>query len=238
MIVAAGMSSRLQQVVGTVPKSLYEVGGTSLIERSIQYLRDVGIEEIVIVVGYNFLAFKERLGSSVSYIHNPWFESTNNMASLALALPILWDSEFLYLHSDLLYHPRLVERLTKEGEGDIVLLIDEKPCSTEEMKVRVHDGVFIESSKEIPVDEAIGEWTGIARFTPTGAKQMYRHSMDLMHEGHFNVYDTAAMNRIAGSGNRIGLVSTQSLPWIEIDFPEDMKDALERILPAIDSILE
>lgn len=57
VIMAAGMSTRFAPLSYEKPKALLKVKGELLIEREIEQLRDAGIEDIVVVVGY----MKEKL---------------------------------------------------------------------------------------------------------------------------------------------------------------------------------
>ena len=52
LIVAAGLSSRLRPITENLPKSLIAIQGQSLIERSVSNLERLGINKIVVVVGY------------------------------------------------------------------------------------------------------------------------------------------------------------------------------------------
>ena len=52
IILAAGMSTRFVPLNYEKPKGLLEVKGEVLIERQIRQLKEKGIEEIVVVVGY------------------------------------------------------------------------------------------------------------------------------------------------------------------------------------------
>lgn len=164
VILSAGMCTRIRDIIKDKPKGLIEIGEQSLLERSIKYLKSHEIDEIVIVVGYQQHKIFDVLGDTVTYIQNPWFERTNSMASLWFASPFLYDQDFLYLHSDLLYHPKLLELCISVPNHDIVLLVEKKRCDSEDMKVVVENGRLVFSSKNIPIERAFGEWTGIARF--------------------------------------------------------------------------
>jgi MurNAc alpha-1-phosphate uridylyltransferase len=50
MILAAGLGTRLKPFTDTAPKALATVNGKSLLQRSVEYLRDFGIEEVVVNV--------------------------------------------------------------------------------------------------------------------------------------------------------------------------------------------
>ena len=52
IIMAAGVSSRFAPLSYEKPKALITVNGEVLIERQIRQLREVGINEIVVVVGW------------------------------------------------------------------------------------------------------------------------------------------------------------------------------------------
>ena len=53
IIIAAGMGSRLKEMTKYLPKPLLEIdGGKSIIEREIETLRGVGLDDIVIIRGY------------------------------------------------------------------------------------------------------------------------------------------------------------------------------------------
>lgn len=86
VIMAAGIASRFIPLSIEKPKALVCVKGEILIERQIRQLREAGIEEIIIVVGYKkeqFEYLKEKFG--VIVIENPEYDSRNNHGSLFAA---------------------------------------------------------------------------------------------------------------------------------------------------------
>lgn len=86
IILAAGRGSRLQPLTNEVPKPLLRVDGTTIIERQICFLRQVGVSSIHVVIGYKYkmFAFLEQK-YNVNLIVNPLFETLNNFYSLYLA---------------------------------------------------------------------------------------------------------------------------------------------------------
>jgi choline kinase len=233
VIVAAGMSKRLRSIVKDKPKPLLDFGGKSLLRRSLDSLKGYGIDNVFVVVGHENKQIIDAISDSVSFIHNPWYETTNNMTSLWFALPSVFKEDFLYLHADLLYHPRLLEPCINATEGEIVMLVEAKRCVPEDMKVEVKGDRFLFSSKDIPIERAFGEWTGITRFTPGSGELMYSEITSLLYKGEFSAYDTLAFSNLTKKGVDIRVVLTDDLPWIEIDFPEDYRVANDEILPRI-----
>ena len=226
VIVAAGLSSRLRPLTDNLPKPLLTINGDALIERSVNILVDAGIKEVTVVVGYMRDKIQQHMGDHVHYVHNPFYPVTGNLASCWFGLSALSREPLLYLHGDLVFSPVLIKRiLSTKLEEEAVLLVDFDSIDEEAMKVRIEKHKFIESSKDIPLPEAAGEWTGIARFS-AGAKDILCHTIDsLLAEGNFHAYDTVAFNRMSANGFDFGVIPTDGLPWYEIDTPDDLTRA-------------
>lgn len=93
IIMAAGMSSRFVPISLEKPKGLLVVKNEVLIERQIEQLREAGIEEIVIVLGYkkeSFFYLEDKYGLKV--IINPLFHLKNNLETIFLAQKYIGNS--------------------------------------------------------------------------------------------------------------------------------------------------
>ena len=94
IIMAAGISPRFAPISYELPKGLLKVNGEILIERQIEQLREAGIKEIVVVVGY----MKERLfyledKYNVKILVNNDYHKRNNHSTLYVA------REYLGIHT-------------------------------------------------------------------------------------------------------------------------------------------
>lgn len=86
IILAAGMSSRFAPISQECPKGLLCVKGEVLIERQIRQLQEVGIQDVIIVVGYmkeRFMYLQEKYG--VKIIENTDYSWRNNNSSIYAA---------------------------------------------------------------------------------------------------------------------------------------------------------
>ena len=61
LILAAGKGSRISRYLKGKPKCTVDIGGITLIENTIIKLKEVGINDIGIIVGYNSLEIKRIL---------------------------------------------------------------------------------------------------------------------------------------------------------------------------------
>ena len=87
VIMAAGMSSRFVPLSLEKPKGLLTVKNEVLIERQIKQLREAGIKEIVLVLGYKKESFfyLESMYDGLKIVINPEYNTKNNTHTLYLA---------------------------------------------------------------------------------------------------------------------------------------------------------
>ena len=107
IILAAGMGTRLRPLTLTTPKPLIPVQKEPMIERQIKFLKEKGINDIVVVTGYlneTFEFLKEKYG--VTLIHNEYYNAYNNLYTMYLVKEFLPNSFVLeadvYLNRNIL----------------------------------------------------------------------------------------------------------------------------------------
>lgn len=109
IILAAGLSSRFVPLNYEMPKGLLPVKGEPLVERQIKQLREKGIEEIVLVVGYlkeQFEYLKDKYG--VILVETQDYAVRNNHASVYAARKYLKNS--IITSSDLYFAENIFQK--------------------------------------------------------------------------------------------------------------------------------
>src|SRR5215510_16490283 len=149
IILAAGKGTRLDGAA-VKPKCLVEIGGITLLQRQIDTLRDANIKRIVVVVGFGAGSIREECGSDITFVENIHFAETSSLYSLWLAREHLTDG-FVVLNSDVLFHPQMLADLLQSDRDNALLLSDTDAgvMGDEEMKVKVHDHLVVDISKEM-----------------------------------------------------------------------------------------
>lgn len=93
IILAAGMGTRLRPLTNDTPKSLIKVNGEPMAERQIRFLKEKGIDDIIVVTGYlpeKFEYLKEKYG--VKIVHNDKYDVYNNVYTMYLVRDYLKDA--------------------------------------------------------------------------------------------------------------------------------------------------
>ena len=63
VILAGGQGKRLRPITNSVPKPLINIGGKPIVVRQIEWLKNYGVEEFILSVGYLKEKFMDALGS-------------------------------------------------------------------------------------------------------------------------------------------------------------------------------
>ena len=101
VIMAAGFGSRFVPLTYDVPKGLLKVFGERMVERQIRQLKEAGISDITLVVGYLKEKFEYLIDKfGVKLLYNPWFESRNNISTVYVARDLLKGRNMYLLSSD------------------------------------------------------------------------------------------------------------------------------------------
>lgn len=96
IFLAAGTGSRFAPLTDNLPKGLIKVKGVPMIEQQIMQLHQVGIKEIIIVVGYLKEKFEYLIKKyGVKLIFNPEYAVKNSLASMYCAADYLGSSYIL-----------------------------------------------------------------------------------------------------------------------------------------------
>ena len=109
VILAAGRGTRMRELTAKVPKPMIEVRGKPVLEHIIEGLRDAGIRQGLIVVGYradavrNFFGDGSRHNIAIQYATQTVQDGTGRV--LDLARDFIGDSPFILSYGDILVDP-------------------------------------------------------------------------------------------------------------------------------------
>ncbi len=122
------MGKRLGEYTKNNTKCMVEVNGVKLVDRVIGQLAALGLDRLVMVVGYEGEKLKQYIGHryddrlKIEFVDNPDYGTTNNIYSLALAKDRLCEDDTLLLESDLIFDDSLLRTLVDHPCPNVALV--------------------------------------------------------------------------------------------------------------------
>ena len=229
IILAAGKGTRMAPYTHDKPKCLLDIGGISILEHQINSIRDCGITEIVIVVGFrferveDFLRSYDGLGVRINTLYNPFYQSTNSLVSLWIARSEL-DEDIVVMNGDDVYEIGVLDKALSVSNGEICLPVKKRPrYEREDMKVVVDDGGITKISKDIPNGETSAESVGIRVFRDTGVELLKRAVEEEMRNPDAErKWYISSIHRLISKGYKIKPLDIGELYWMDVDCPLDL----------------
>jgi len=232
IIPAAGKSARLFPHSQDVPKGLIPVGKRPILRYIIDSLYSFGINEIIIITGFQDNKVRKYFRSEVKYIFNPFFSISNILASIWIAQNEL-EGTVIILYSDLLFEKDIIDRLTQD-ENDFSIAISPTSLDSEAEKVVLNGNFVREIGKDIPYESKGFEFVGIAKFSKKGVQCLKETLKEMTHEeGFLGFYFTDVIQRLIYKDFKISTQIISPELWVDIDFPRDLQRAENKVLPLL-----
>ena len=116
VIVAAGKGKRLNPITSTIPKPMIPISGKPLLEHSILSLKEVGITEILIIVGYKEEIIKNYFGEglpkfNVKIEYATQSEHLGTAHAVNCAKYFVGNDDFFLMYGDLLTDPNVYKEV-------------------------------------------------------------------------------------------------------------------------------
>ena len=239
-ILAAGIGRRLGRD-DLPPKILLRFGDRSLLSRHLEILAACGIDRLDLAVGYCREALDAevaRLGveERVTRHFNPQFDRGAIVSLDTLAEVFESGEEIIFMDGDVLYGLEMMERLTVVPAGNYFLMDREIEEGEDPVRLCIQDGLRVDFHKRPQkAHQWWGEWIGFARFTPDIAVKVAAAARRYVEAGRLDeIYEEAIRDvLLAEPPGTFSTIDVTGLPWVEIDFPEDLIKAEREIYPRL-----
>ena len=236
VILAAGVGRRLGV---EEPKVLLRFGGRTLLERHLAILAALGVRDVTLGIGHQALTIERALASlgqtDVSTIYNPDYEQGSILTLWCVRDALTAGGPVLLMDGDVLYDRRVLAPLVATRHADCLLVDRAYEPGDEPVKVGVADGAPVDFGKTIdPAVEALGESVGFFRLGEGTANALVEMAGRMIEDGgRERPMEDAVAAVLRASDPPFGFEDVTGLPWIEIDFPEDVERAESVILPKL-----
>ncbi len=241
------MGKRLGEYTRNNTKCMVEVNGTRLIDRMIRQLVPLGLDRLVMVVGYHGRELMEYLGNEryglrIEYVENPVYDRTNNIYSLALAKEWLRADDTILLESDLIFDDTMLSLLLDNPLPNLALVAKYESWMDGTM-VRIDEDLNIVNF----VPKAAFRYEETADYYKT--VNIYKFSREFLNDKYIPFLD-AYMKALGNNeyyenvlriitflgGGDLKALPVGNVKWYEIDDKQDL-DIAEAIFADEDHIL-
>ena len=216
ILLAAGMGTRLRPLTLDTPKSLIKVNNKPLLERQVEFLKEKGIDEIIVVTGYlseKFEYLKEKYG--VKLVHNDKYDIYNNIYTMYLVREYL---ENTYVIDADVY---IAENFILENPETSLYFSAYKKGFKDEWKLYFNDNLKIE---DIKVESGEGNiLSGVSFWSKNDTALIVKELENMIEKGNFkNLYwDDIVKNNISKLNIYVKKIGTESI--FEIDNLEELE---------------
>lgn len=231
IICLAGEGKRLRPLTEECPKGLIAIGGKTILEHLLDRLSSVGLNEVIVVLGYKAESVKAKVGKmykscKITYIMNPDYATTDNLYSLWLARDHV-SSGMIFFNGDILFHEDILRRVVQSSYADSLVVDDQQELLDDSMKVSLKEGTLAEIGKKI-LSQPHGWAVGIYRLSQEGARRYFDIANELCRKGPRSISFVVPLQKISGE-HPLHAIFTQGRPWVEIDTHEDYEQACRRV---------
>jgi glucose-1-phosphate thymidylyltransferase long form len=137
VLLTAGEGTRMRPLTLTRPKTMLQVGGKPILQYNLEALRDAGITDIVMVVGYrkeaiiDYFEDGSKFGVNITYVTQ---EERLGTAHAISSIRNVIDNQLVVLNGDIMVDPQLIVDLIQKYESSdassiLVLIEVEDPSS-------------------------------------------------------------------------------------------------------------
>ena len=237
IMLAAGVGKRLNQFISNAPKCLLKFNEKSIIKRLVNNLIAFDVTDIVVVVGYEKEKLFDELSDlqntiNIKYIVNEEYKK-GSIISLWKAYRELND-DVIIMDADVICEKSLLKRLIFSSKKSCFLMDADFIDTGEEQKLGVvNERVLTITKGDLNGSfDIVGEAVGFLKLSKNDAMFLANALMDDVRNGIDNCEHEEVYDRILKTCN-VGYETVNGLPWIEIDFPEDVQKAENLIIPKL-----
>jgi len=231
---AAGLGSRFGKMTETMPKGFIEVGGQSMVIRSIETLISCGITRIIIGTGYKkeaYEALKDKY-PQIECVFSPCYAKTNSMYTLWNCREAIGNDDFLLLESDIIYCSNAITTLQEDEHPDVMLITPVTKFQDQYYVEYDENGTLTRCSTNRAEINAKGELVGIHRLSSSFYHKMCVEYEKIVDEKPKLGYEYQLLC-MSQNISPVYVLNAHDVIWYEIDDENDLEYAEKHIVKDI-----
>jgi dTDP-glucose pyrophosphorylase len=223
VVLAAGRGTRMRELTAEIPKPMIDVRGKPVLQHIIEGLRDTGIRELLIVVGYhadavrNFFGDGSRYNIPIQYATQTVQDGTGRVVDLAR--DFVGGCPFVLSYGDILVDQANYERVLDLSEDvEAILTVTRGEDVSKGGAVFLNDEMeLLDLREKSQPGEATSPWynAGLYAFRPS----IFDFTAKLKPSPRGEYELTDAIRELAQSGQKVKAVELTG-EWADVRDPE------------------
>jgi dTDP-glucose pyrophosphorylase len=217
VLLAAGRGTRMRELTTDVPKPMLQVRGKPVLQHIIDGLRDSGVREFLVVVGWRADVVRDHFGDSVNYVTQTVQDGTGRVVDLAR--DFVCNGPFVLSYGDILVDPTNYLRLVDLADHvEAIVSVKRNEDVSKGGAVFVNDRFEIIDVREKPApSEPTSPWynAGIYAFRPSIFD--FTAKLERSPRGEYELTD--AIRALAHSGRKVQALELTG-KWADVRDPE------------------
>lgn len=241
IILTAGEGTRMRPLTITKPKTMLQIGGKPILQYNIESLRDAGVDDITLVVGYHEEVIKDHfkdgtdLGVKINYV------TQENRLGTAHAIGSAREhvhGHFITLNGDIIVDPTLITELIdcyrKENARSMLILTEVDDPSS-------FGVVELSGNRIVQIVEKPKKEDAPSNLINAGIYLFDDQIFDAIDQtvkserGEYEITDSLQL-QMNDDENVVGLKSTNR--WIDIGRPWELLDVNEHFLKDLETDIQ
>jgi len=229
VILAAGRGTRMRELTAELPKPMIEVRGKPVLQHIVEGLRDAGIRDCLLVVGYradvvqNFFGDGSHYNLAIQYKTQTVQDGTGRVVELAR--DFITDCPFILAYGDILVDPTNYGRLANFSDDvDAMLTVTRGEDVSKGGAVFVNDQMAV-----VDIREKSDKWSGLSHDAiPFYNAGLYAFRLSIFDftatltpspRGEYELTD--AIRDLAQSGKKVKALQLTG-EWADVRDPETL----------------
>ena len=223
VILAAGRGTRMRELTAELPKPMINVRGKPVLRHIIEGLRDAGVRQFLLIVGYRADVVQKcfghgsDLGVEIAYATQVVQDGTGRVVELAR--DFTGSSPFILSYGDILVDPSNYEQLaTLSDDAEAIISVKRNEDVSQGGAVFLNDSFELVDLREKPkLGEATSPWynAGLYAFRPSIFT--FTAKLEPSSRGEFELTD--AIRDLAQSGKKVRALELSGA-WADVRDPE------------------
>jgi UDP-N-acetylglucosamine diphosphorylase/glucosamine-1-phosphate N-acetyltransferase len=231
VILAAGKGERLKPLTETRPKHLIPLGGRPLLEWTLLGLREVGVNDVLLVTHFmeeqikNYFGDGSQLEMSIKYIHQDEMRGTAD--AFSIAEEYVGDENFIGAYGDLFVSPNSFKSLIENHNADETIISVLPVDDPSQWGIVELKGNYVKRIVEKPPSgEAPSNLAnaGLYVFNPKIFQSIRETGLSLRNE--YEITDSIQI--LLDSGSKVRALIMSADGWLDIGLPWSILEANKR----------